>query len=292
MTISVIIVNWNTRDLTCAAVRSVLEQEVDAALDVIVVDNGSSDGSVAGLRAEFPALRVIETGRNLGFARGNNVGLARARGDYTLLLNSDAKLRPGALAALWQAQREHPDAVALQPKLILPDGTVQYTWDYQPTILQELWLVLYQSRRVRGAAWQADVQAWREPRRITAIGLPALWVPMRVWSRIGGLATEPFLFFEEADLSLRLKAIGGPMFFVPTAEIEHHVGQSMARAPYLKRLAHYRSRLWYYAVHQDGCPTCWCGLHPAASHGRSTARRRGRRPALAAGLGGARGAWR
>lgn len=249
MTVSVIIVNWNTRALTCAAVRSVLDQEIDAELDVLVVDNGSTDDSVAALRSQFPAVRVIETGRNLGFARGNNVGLARARGEYTLLLNSDAALRPGALATLWTVQQQYPEAVALQPKLILPDGTVQFTWDYQPTILQELWLVLYQSKRVRSAAWQAMVQSWREPRRITAVGLPALWVPMRVWSRLGLLATEPFLFFEEADLSLRLKA-AGPMYFVPAAEIEHHVGQSMKDVPYVKRRAHYRSRLWYYAVHQ------------------------------------------
>jgi len=250
MTISVIIVNWNTRDLTLAAVRSVLDQETVATLDVIVVDNGSDDDSVAALRAEFADIRVIETGRNLGFSRGNNVGLARARGEYTLLLNSDAALRPGALQALWDVQQQHPEAVALQPQMILPDGTVQYTWDYQPSIPQELWLVLFQAKRVRTAAWQAMVQAWREPRRIDAIGLPALWVPMRVWNRIGLLATEPFLFFEEADLSLRLKA-AGPMYYVPAARIDHWVGQSMSRVPYLKRRAHYRSRLWYYAVHQD-----------------------------------------
>ncbi len=105
MTISVIIVNWNTCQLTCEAVASVLSQEVDAALDVIVVDNGSTDDTVATLRRQFPTVRVLAAGRNLGFSGGNNAGLRRARGAYTLLLNSDATLHPGALQTLWEAQQ-------------------------------------------------------------------------------------------------------------------------------------------------------------------------------------------
>ncbi len=100
--VSVVIVSWNTRELTIAAVASALAQQTDAEVEVIVVDNGSVDGSVAALRERFAGLRVIAVGRNLGFSGGNNVGLARARGEYTLLLNSDAALRPGALQALLQ----------------------------------------------------------------------------------------------------------------------------------------------------------------------------------------------
>ncbi len=248
MTLSVIIVTWNTCDLTGEAVRSLLAQQVDADLDLIVVDNGSTDGTVATLRDRFPAVRVIPTGRNLGFAGGNNVGLRRARGDWTLLLNSDTSCRPGALQALLDVARARPDAAAIQPRLILPDGSIQWTWNYQPSLLAELGLP-WRARAARTRWWQRRVAAWREPREVVAVGLAALLVPRWVWQRIGLLATEPFLFFEEADLSARIHRRGWPLLYVPAAEIEHHVGASMAQVPLVKRRAHYLSRLWYYQTH-------------------------------------------
>lgn len=251
MTVSVIIVNWNTLELTAQAVASALSQDAGVAVEVIVVDNGSTDGSVAGLRERFPGIQVIPVGRNLGFAKGNNVGLRRARGDLTLLLNSDAKLRPGALRTLLDAVEAYPEAAAFQPQLILPDGSVQYGWDYQPTLAQELWLVLVQQRRVQTEAWQAATTADRAARRVKAVGLPALLVPTWVWRRIGLLTEATFLFFEESDLSVRLERAGLPMMVVPAAEVEHHVGMSTGRVPHLKRRSHYLSRIWFYDTHRD-----------------------------------------
>ncbi|MCC7494616.1 MAG: glycosyltransferase family 2 protein [Fimbriimonadaceae bacterium] len=248
-TISVVIVSWNTAALTCAAVRSVLQQEVAAELDVIVVDNASRDDTVTRLRAEFPTVRVIQTGRNLGFAGGNNVGLRRVRGAYTLLLNSDARLRPGALQTLLATAQALPAAAALQPLLHSPDGSLQYCWDYQPSLWSELWLVLWQRRRVASAGWQQMVRRWRAPRRVRAVGLAALFLPSWVWGRIGGLTTATFLFFEEADLSARLVRAGWPLYLVPAAAVDHDGGCSTGQVPLLKRRAHYLSRLWYYRHH-------------------------------------------
>ncbi len=251
MLISVIIVSWNTRDLTLAAVASALRQEVDAAVEVIVVDNHSRDDTVAALRATYPTVRVIQTGRNLGFAGGNNVGLRQARGDYTLLLNSDAVIRPGALQALVDTARAHPEAGAFQPKLILPDGSVQLSWDYVPTLWQELRLVLWYARHTRGAVWQAKVRSWREPRRVRAVGLSALMLPTWVWGRIGLLSTNSFLYFEEMELSVRLQRHGLPMWLVPAAEVEHWVGQSTGQVPLVRRRSHYLSRMWFYNTYRD-----------------------------------------
>ena len=160
MTVSVIIVNWNTRDLTLAAVDSVLAQELDDEVEVIVVDNGSRDGTVEAL-AGRKSVRCIASPVNLGFAGGNNLGLRRARGEFTLLLNSDAQLEPGALRTLVEEARRHPEAGAIGPRVRYPDGRVQYTWDYVPSLLAELHLVLIQRRRIASAAQSPRAAAWR-----------------------------------------------------------------------------------------------------------------------------------
>ena len=253
MLISVIIVSWNTRDLTLAAVASALSQKCDAAVEVIVVDNASRDDTVAALSERYPQVRVIETGRNLGFAGGNDVGLQRVRGDYTLLLNSDAVLRPGSLQTLIDTARAHPEAGAFQPRLILPDGSLQLCWDYVPSLLAELWLVLWYARHTRSPRWQAMVRAWREPRRVRAVGLSALMVPTWVWGRVGLLSVNSFLYFEEMELSVRLQRHGLPMWLVPAAEVEHWVGQSTGQVPLVRRRAHYLSRMWFYDTYRDRC---------------------------------------
>jgi len=252
MTVSAIIVNWRTFELTRQAVESVLNQEFDGGVEVIVVDNASGDGSAERLAA-LPGIRLIAAPRNLGFAGGNNLGLRRAHGEFTLLLNSDAALAPGALAALVAEARAHPEAGAIGPRVIYPDGRVQYTWDYVPSLRNELWLVLAQRRRIASARWQAAVRAWAAPRPIRAVQLAALLVPMRVWRRLGLLATEPFLYFEDCDLSVRLARGGYAMRYVPAAQVVHHEGQSSGQVPRRRRAAHYASRIWFYERHRDRC---------------------------------------
>ena len=116
VTVSVIIVNWNTRELTLDAVDSVLSQAFDGGVEVIVVDNGSADGTIEAL-AGRPGVRTIASPVNLGYAGGNNLGLQRARGEFTLLLNSDAVLTPGALQTLVDDARAHPEAGAIGPPI-------------------------------------------------------------------------------------------------------------------------------------------------------------------------------
>ena len=249
VTVSVIIVNWNTRELTLDAVDSVLGQDFDGTVEVIVVDNGSADGTLEAL-AGRPGVRTIASPVNLGYAGGNNLGLQRARGEFTLLLNSDAILTPGALQTLVDDARAHPEAGAIGPRVVYPDGRVQYTWDYLPSLAAELWLVLVGRRRIASDAWQAEVLSWRESRPVKAISLACLMVPSKVWRRIGLLATEPFLYFEEADLTMRLLAAGYGMRLVPESKVIHREAQSTGQVPYRRRVAHYRSRLWYYETHR------------------------------------------
>lgn len=252
MMVSVIIVNWNTPDLALAAAHSALSQVADEAVEVIVVDNASTDDSLARLRAEQD-LRLLAAPRNLGFAGGNNLALRRARGDWTLLLNSDAELRPGALAELLRAARAEPRAALVAPLVESPDGSVQWHWDYMPGLLREVWLVLVGRRLTASATWQQRALALREPVRVRSVGTAALLAPMWLWRRIGLLPEEGFLYFEEADLCERVRRRGWPILLAPAARALHHGGQSTGQVPARRRRAHYESRMLFYDRHRDPC---------------------------------------
>jgi GT2 family glycosyltransferase len=136
--ISIIIVNWNTRELLCQCLGSIQETSSGIAYEMIVVDNGSTDGSVRAVREAFPLVRLIANTENLGFARANNQGIRASRGQHILLLNSDTLVRPGALAALVRFLNQHSDVGIVGPELLNTDGTVQLSWAAFPTLWSEI----------------------------------------------------------------------------------------------------------------------------------------------------------
>ena len=125
MDVSVIIVNWNTRALLLACLNSIREKTKTVAYEVIVVDNGSTDGSVWAVQEQFPEATVITLPVNEGFARANNIGIRASRGKYVLLLNSDTYLRNDALGMMFDFFEKHPDTGLLGGKVLNADGSLQ-----------------------------------------------------------------------------------------------------------------------------------------------------------------------
>ncbi|MEI6502125.1 MAG: glycosyltransferase, partial [Armatimonadota bacterium] len=125
LTISTVIVNWNTRDLLRACLRSLPWGSAALRLEVIVVDNGSSDDSAAMVEAEFPQVRLIRNADNVGFVRANNQGLAAATGDWLFMLNSDTEVREGAIERLAAVAGRDLGIGAVGPRLLNSDGTPQ-----------------------------------------------------------------------------------------------------------------------------------------------------------------------
>ena len=134
--LSVAVVSYNTRDLlrACLASLHARQAEGEATLEMVVADNGSSDGSVEMVRVEFPAVRVMETGGNVGFGRANNLALGDARGRHVCLINSDAEALPGALAKSLAFLDAHPDVGLAGGQLLWPDGRPQTSWGNDPTL--------------------------------------------------------------------------------------------------------------------------------------------------------------
>jgi hypothetical protein len=255
MSVSVVIVSYNTRDELLRCLRSLTPVAVIS--ETIVVDNASSDGSVEAARAAFPSVRVIASQENLGFSRANNVGLAEARAPYVLVLNSDAELRPGAVEALAAVLDTRPDVAVVGPRTLNADGSVQVSFGPALTLLSEL----RQRRLVRGVR-QRDPAVLREVEAAALVEQEPAWVSAScllarrtALDAIGGFDEGFFLYEEDVDLCVRLRAAGWSIVFTPTAEVLHHLGRSMERTPWRARLEYHRSHLRYYRKHNSWLAT-------------------------------------
>ncbi|MGQ9457777.1 MAG: glycosyltransferase, partial [Anaerolineae bacterium] len=248
--VSVIVVNWNTRDLLRECLASAVAQADDVALELLVVDNASTDGSAQMVRQEFPQARLWENAENRGFAAANNQAIAQAQGRYLFLLNSDASLRPGALRALVEFLDAHPEAAVAGPSVLNPDGTVQPScfrfptaWDVfcEMAFLSSLFprSPLFNRRGMGGV----DRRTVREVDWV----LGAAMAVRREWAeRVGGLDEGYFIYAEELDWCRRIREAGGRAFFFPGAEVVHHGGVSKARAKAAILPRAFASRFRYY----------------------------------------------
>ena len=243
-------VSYNTRDDLLRCLEALLGP-AELPLEVIVVDNASRDGSAEAVRARFPAAQVIANTTNLGFSKANNIGLRAATGEYALLVNSDCEVRPGAVAALAGVLEARPKVALVGPRHVGTDGRPQVSFGPALTPLAE-WR---QGRLVRGVkAGRADAlreAAARSERESEPDWLSASCLLARrsALDAVGGFDESFFLYEEDVDLCLRVRRAGWHIVFTPAAEVVHHLGRSMDKAPGLARLEYHRSHLRFYAKH-------------------------------------------
>ncbi len=150
MDVSVLIVNWNTRDYLAKCLHSLRNAATGISYEVIVVDNASSDQSPAMVARDFPEVHLIASKENIGFARANNLAFSKSSGDYVLVMNPDCYLPEGALDGLLAFAKTHPDAGVISPRLLNPDGSIQEYYGRIPTFYG-----LFPVHR----GWQMDRQA-------------------------------------------------------------------------------------------------------------------------------------
>jgi N-acetylglucosaminyl-diphospho-decaprenol L-rhamnosyltransferase len=254
--LSISIVSYNTRDLLRACLAS-LQSRRDAGevtLEILVADNGSSDGSVQMVQSDFPWVRVIDSGGNVGYGRANNAALAEARGRHFVILNSDTEVGPGALARMRDFLDTHPDAGAAGAHLILPDGSVQQSCVRDPGLLWVLWeqfylTILLPIPRIIGSYPMAAWAASGTPQQVDTACGACLAVRAEAYRKIGGFDPAYFMYFEDIDLCVRLRQAGYSIHFVPGALVHHHLGASSADWRTRARMiaAHNQSRYHYFS---------------------------------------------
>ena len=238
--LSVIIVNWNTRELLRQCLQSVYSTINNLAMEVIVVDNASSDGSREMLEQDFPDVRKIFNQQNRGFGAANNQGFAVMKGKYALLLNTDAILTEGAVNKLWLFSETCADAAIVCGQLLNADGSKQNSIASFPSILTLLAntsLLEYVFPRY----FPSKRYEYREPLEVdSAIGA-CLMIRNAALADAGFFDERYFFFMEETDMAYSMRQKGWKIYQVPDSCIYHLQGQSVGHQTQ-SRIEFYRSR--------------------------------------------------
>ncbi len=242
--LSLVIVNWNTKELLLACLQSLATNLDHPSHEIWLVDNASSDGSVEAVAERFPEVKIIRNERNLGFAAANNKALRLMHGRYALLLNTDTIVTPGAIQQLYRFLEENPRVGMAGGQLLNRDGSKQNSIANFPTIpallvnetiLRLLWPTKYPSKR----------QRYLEPLAVDSCIGACLMVRKAAMDEVGGLDERYFFYFEETDWARAMAAQGWGVYFVPSAEIFHLQGQTAGYSA-KTRIMFYRSRNSYF----------------------------------------------
>ncbi|GAB4524244.1 MAG: glycosyltransferase family 2 protein [Anaerolineales bacterium] len=248
--VSVIIVNWNTKDLLAAAIQSVIDTAGELGVDIIVVDNGSTDGSQAMLRSHFPLVKVVQNTENIGFARANNQGAHLANGDFLLLLNSDAKLYPEAMQSMLAVMAAHPKAGIVGANLRNPDGSFQASHTPFPTLRQEFLILSGLGRALYGVYYPSrGPEEDRAPQRVDYIEGACMLIRREPYLEMGGMDEGYFMYAEEVDLCYTFIQNGWEVWYQPEARVLHHGGGSSHNRRAAREGDLYQSRVRFFRKH-------------------------------------------
>ena len=217
--VSVIIVSYNTRDMTLRCLQTLSDHSSAVDFETIVVDNASRDGSVEAIRAQFPAVKIIASEENLGFGRANNRAMEKAGAPFFLLLNSDAFVHDGALQTLIEYSMSQPCVGVIGPRLLNRDGSVQKSAYAFPSPWRAWQENLGLSHLVR------NEESKTEKRAPWLIGA-CLLVRREVWQQVGGFDERFFMYQEETDWQKRIRAAGWEIALEPKSVVTHWGGAS------------------------------------------------------------------
>lgn len=245
--LSVVIVAWNVRDLLRACLRSL--PLTDPQVEILVVDSASSDGTPQMVAAEFPTVVLRASAENLGYSRGNNLGLRQARGDYLLVLNPDTEVVGNALLEMCAYLDAHPQVGVLGPQLMHADGTPQATRRRFPTLatafFESTWAQALAPRSLLDHYYARDLPP-AEPADVDWLVGAALLLRRAAYAQAGGFDEGFFMYSEELDLCRRLKAAGWRIVQLPSARLVHHEARSSAQVPAATHIRFNTSKVRYF----------------------------------------------
>lgn len=281
--LSIIIVNWNTRELLVDALGSIYNAPPPFDFEVIVVDNASSDGSAGAVSRSWPKAILLANAENRGYAEGNNQGLERGTGEYLLLLNPDVVLPPRGLEKAVGLMESRPDLAALGVRLVSPDGTVQRSVRGFPTPFSVLWEAIGFSRLFpRSRFFAAYRMGWFSYDREEEVDQPMgtfLLISRRALEDVGLLDERFPIFFNEVDWCFRAKLKGWEILYSPIIDVVHYGGSSTKLVHSRMAWESRNSLLEYYRKHYKSplfAPIYWIAAAGSWVHAKLVSRKRNR----------------
>lgn len=248
--LSIVIVSWNVCDDLHECLRSLVTRHSSLVIEVIVVDNASSDRTVEMVRREFPQVTLISNDENLGYTKANNQGILQSRGKYILLLNPDTIVREGALDALIEFAEANPQAGIIGGKLLNPDGGIQRSARSFPdigaglfrnTLLGRLFPKNPFVRRYLMTDFSYD-----EVHEVDWVSGAAMLVRREVFDIIGLLDEGFWAYCEDVDFCWRARQVGFKVLFCPNAVIVHKIGRSSDQRLVQSLIQHHKSMWRFY----------------------------------------------
>ena len=256
MDLSVIIVNWNTKKLLEDCLSSIFKFTKSIAFEVIIVDNGSNDGSIAMLKEKFPQVKLILNRENLGFTKANNQGIKVAKGDYILLLNSDTYLIENSFKQLLdKAQNLGENLGALGPLLLNQDKSTQQSVGFFPNLPQVFFWMTFIDDLPCGQLlkpYHVDHDSfYQKEREVDWLTAAAILVSQKVVEEVGGLDEKIFMYGEEVEWCHRIKKAGFEVFFSPVTKIVHIGRGSSQKIPTAAFIGEYKAVLYFYQKYRS-----------------------------------------
>jgi GT2 family glycosyltransferase len=230
-TVSIIVVNFRTRDLTMECLRSIVRETHEASYEILVIDNASGDGLLDQVRQEMPTARCMQLATNVGFARANNIAAAKARGSYLLLLNPDTLVLDGAIDKLLAFAMQKPDAKVWGGQSLRGDRSLDPTSCWRRITL---WSAICRTLSVdtafpNSAVFSSEAYGGWDRASVREVDIICgcfMLIDRMLWKQLNGFDGTFFMYGEEADFCMRAAKVGARPTFTPDAEIIHYGGAS------------------------------------------------------------------
>ncbi len=246
--LSVVILNWNVRDLLDRCLASIRSSRY--TIEIIVVDNASTDDSVSMVRSKYPQVTVIANDTNRGFTGGNNQGIATAQGRYVLVLNPDTEIVAESLDRLLDYAEANPTVGAVGPMLLNPDRSIQPSRRRFPTVavafFESTWLQSLAPRDMLYRYYMEDVPA-NVVQEVDWLNGACTLFRRQVFDRVGVYDDASFFMYsEELDLCKRIKLAGWRIVYIPEAQVIHYEGKSSEQAVAARHIRFNTSKVRYF----------------------------------------------
>jgi GT2 family glycosyltransferase len=252
--LSIVIVSWNVESLLKKCLQSIYENQGDLSLEVFVVDNNSSDQTVAMIQSKFPEVKLIKNKKNEGFARANNQAIKQARGEYVLLLNPDTEIVDKALDKSLRFMKDSPRCGIMGPKMLFADKSVQPSVRNLPTVWP-IFLMLLKVPKILPHLKSIDKYLsvgfdYSRLQEVKQVMGAYMFMSKQALDEVGLLDERFFIWFEEVDLCKRMLDNGKIIMYNPEVVIIHHGGESFSQQGVVKKqLAFFKSAYKYFIKH-------------------------------------------